>query len=179
MNNKGFTLAETLVIILVLGILAAIALPSLFSAINRSKEAEGIMQVGVYMRAMQAYIIEHETFPDSTEDLKVGANPQNYEMLLRRDSLGKGAVGAVVAETKEEQLRSFAAVVMVPNAVTFQDRQDLEPKNILTLTCRSEEPGEQVRPFFIREIDVDNFECKKLRGNWQDVNKKPKKNNKD
>lgn len=39
-NNKGFTLVELLVVIAIIGILAVVALPSLFSNIQKSKAAE-------------------------------------------------------------------------------------------------------------------------------------------
>ena len=39
-NNKGFTLVELLVVIAIIGILAVVAVPSLFKQINRAKAAD-------------------------------------------------------------------------------------------------------------------------------------------
>ena len=39
-NNKGFTLVELLVVIAIIGILAVVAVPSLFANINKSKAAK-------------------------------------------------------------------------------------------------------------------------------------------
>ena len=39
-NNKGFTLVELLVVIAIIGILAVVAVPSLFKNVNKAKAAK-------------------------------------------------------------------------------------------------------------------------------------------
>ncbi len=49
MNKKsGFTLIEIIVVLIILGILAAIALPNLFSNVSKSKIAEGLAAFSGY-----------------------------------------------------------------------------------------------------------------------------------
>jgi len=45
-NNSGFTLIEIIVVLIIVGILAAVALPNLFSNITKSQSAEGIAGLG-------------------------------------------------------------------------------------------------------------------------------------
>jgi prepilin-type N-terminal cleavage/methylation domain-containing protein len=56
-NNiqKGFTLLELLIVILFLGILAAVAIPSFLGQVGKAREIEAKNAVGTVNRAQQAY----------------------------------------------------------------------------------------------------------------------------
>ena len=41
-NNSGFTLLEIIIVLIVLGIVAAIALPNLFGNVTKSRSAEAV-----------------------------------------------------------------------------------------------------------------------------------------
>lgn len=55
-NKKGFTLLEMLVVVLIIGILAAVALPQYQIAVEKSKSAEVLTNLATIKREIQYYI---------------------------------------------------------------------------------------------------------------------------
>ncbi len=58
MNKKGFTLIELMVVVVIIGILAAVAVPKLFGMIAKSKASEVGPAAGTYVKMQQAYVSE-------------------------------------------------------------------------------------------------------------------------
>ncbi len=52
-NKHGFTLLEIIVVIIILGVLAALALPRLFSNIEFSRSAEALNTIGVIRESVE------------------------------------------------------------------------------------------------------------------------------
>jgi prepilin-type N-terminal cleavage/methylation domain-containing protein len=51
-NKSGFTLLEILVVIIIVGVLASVAMPSLFRNVERSRAVEAFFSIGVIKRQM-------------------------------------------------------------------------------------------------------------------------------
>ena len=54
-NQKGFTLVELLVVVAIIGILVAIAVPNLLDAIDRSKQRATVAEMRLWAISLQEY----------------------------------------------------------------------------------------------------------------------------
>jgi len=61
--NKGFTLVELLVVVLIVGVLSAIALPQYTTAVERSRSAEALSLMSSIAESAQRYYFQHDAWP--------------------------------------------------------------------------------------------------------------------
>ena len=59
LNIKGFTLIEMLVVVLIIGILAGVALPQYTLAVEKSRTAEAMSLMGSLKQAVDVYVLSH------------------------------------------------------------------------------------------------------------------------
>ena len=60
LSMKGFTLIEMLVVVLIIGILAGIALPQYELAVEKSKVAEAMSLMGPISEGIDIYALSHD-----------------------------------------------------------------------------------------------------------------------
>ncbi|WP_373543306.1 type IV pilin-like G/H family protein [Chamaesiphon sp.] len=71
-SEKGFTLVELLVVIIIIGILAAIALPNFLSQGAKAKQTEAKQNIGLVNRVQTAYRSENSAFATTFDVLATG-----------------------------------------------------------------------------------------------------------
>ncbi len=81
MNKKAFTLLELLVVVLIIGILAAIALPQYNKAVNKTKFAKLQSTVSSLSDAYKEYVLNHGKAPKYFNDLSITL-PDNFQLTL-------------------------------------------------------------------------------------------------
>ncbi len=61
-NQRGFTLVELMIVVIIVGILAAVAIPMYQGATERAKASEAVAALGTIRGALRVYYAEHGTY---------------------------------------------------------------------------------------------------------------------
>ena len=67
--DKGFTLVELIVVVVIIGILSSIAVPAFNNASDKAKQKEASTLIASYLKAAQAFYAENSTMPVYARDL--------------------------------------------------------------------------------------------------------------
>jgi prepilin-type N-terminal cleavage/methylation domain-containing protein len=65
-NERGFTLVELMIVVIIVGILAAVAIPMYQGATERAKASEAVAALGTIRGAMRVYFAEHGTYVNAS-----------------------------------------------------------------------------------------------------------------
>ncbi len=68
-DESGFTLVELMIVMTIIGLLAAIAIPSYIRSVNKAKEAVLKEDLHTMRTAIDSYTVDKEKAPSSLDDL--------------------------------------------------------------------------------------------------------------
>ena len=90
-NESGFSLIELLVVVLVIGVIAAIAVPNLMRSLHRSKVNATFQTLASIKTALGTYQIDHNHYPesDSSTPLSVSLLTEKYYQGPMKDNWGE------------------------------------------------------------------------------------------
>jgi general secretion pathway protein G len=68
-RNSGFTLTELLIVLVIVGLLAALVGPTLYQRINPAKQSVARAQIENFMTALDSYFLDNGNFPAPQQGL--------------------------------------------------------------------------------------------------------------
>ena len=113
-REQGFTLFELLVVIFILGILAAIALPTFLNQVNKAKGVEAINKINYFNKLQESYYTENSAFTDSINNLNNSSTEtENYHYWILL--FNQGQIAIHVAQPKKPSLSYYGGGVYLKN----------------------------------------------------------------
>jgi len=88
-NQGGFTLVELMIVVIIVGILAAVAIPMYQGATERAKASEAVAALGTIRGAMRVYYAEHGTYVNANFTLGAQVTNGNVLDVSDTDLLGR------------------------------------------------------------------------------------------
>jgi len=83
MHKKGFTLLELLIVVIILGVLASIALPQYVATIEKARSGEAVINIGAIRVALDRYWYQNGTMPPNDNFIALDIdNPNNISNKL-------------------------------------------------------------------------------------------------
>ena len=70
-KNKGFTIIELLIVVLIIGVLTAIALPMYFNAVEKSRTSEPLQTLSTIAKAQQRHKLQDNVYTDQIDSLDI------------------------------------------------------------------------------------------------------------
>ena len=103
-NRKGFTLIELLIVVVIIGILAAIAIPKFATTKDKAKLASIKTDLRNYMTAQEAYFSDNATYGT---DADLTAAPYNFVLSSGNTfASSSGAAGTYSASVENTSISS-------------------------------------------------------------------------
>ena len=139
-NVEGFTIIELLVVIIIVGILAAIALPNFLRQAGRARETEIINAVGTVNRSQQTYHYEKQEFAQGSSDAEVidklglKFDHEYIDSYQIASDSNKATIAPVNNEFTDDGTRAYSAGIFVSGG------------NYTTIICQSVDVAKELTP---------------------------------
>jgi len=130
-TDGGFTLVELTIVLMIITILSAIALPSFLGCSNKAKQSEAKQYISSMNRAQQAYFADKGAFSNSLTALGLGIKTQtinyNYSAIATKTAAFSYGV------SRSNNLRSYVgAVFLLPVSQAANDA-----KTTVSILCET------------------------------------------
>ena len=131
-KSKGFTLIEVLVVVLIIGILAAIALPQYKKAVLKSKFATIKDRTRVIYEAEQRYYLINNSYTTNWDDLDIA----NVNINTKEYSCDIGSSSVIYCSLKIDSENFLQYVILTKTQQRRCDATPGDPNNLVNKICQ-------------------------------------------
>jgi prepilin-type N-terminal cleavage/methylation domain-containing protein len=126
-KKRGFTLVELAVVVVIIGVLAAFAVPRFLASVERSKAAEAFNYLSAVQSAQERYHARQATYSTTLTDLDIKLSAPKYFAV---GSIAAGSTGSLEDSWKLTLTRTGASAGYGEYTVTFNEEGfDTDPTN--------------------------------------------------
>ena len=121
-NSRGFTLVELLVVVVIVAVLAAVAIPTYRSYISKARITLAYGALDVARKTLEAYHVDHQQYP------------VDINFATGQDNLGQTVFEASVLAKFSKDLSSIDSYVAAAGTYTLTARATDDKQTLMTLT---------------------------------------------
>lgn len=147
-NTKAFTLIELMIVIAIVGVLAAVAIPAYQDYIIRSKVVESITLAGEAKTTIQEYYKYHTKFPK--DNLEAGAPKPEHLIgnFVKRVDIENGSIHVMMGQKVNAPLKDKVLTIR-PAFVTAS------PTSPISWICGGDEPADGMTAAGENKTDIE------------------------
>lgn len=83
-DNRGFTLIEIMVVMVILGILASMIVPKIMDRPDEARQTKAAIDIGALSQALQLYKLDNGKYPTTDQGLQALVDPPSVGRLAKK-----------------------------------------------------------------------------------------------
>jgi prepilin-type N-terminal cleavage/methylation domain-containing protein len=127
--NRGFTLIELMVVVAIIGILAAISIGSYFQYVDKAQRTVSVSALENLRKLIEGYAIDHGSYPQSIDF--IGPAPKTFTC---NDQNGVPVIPSIMCDVMKKDLFSFDSYSSVGGTYKVKAKAIDRPRTQMIMT---------------------------------------------